>query len=108
MAAIQPVSDSTFQQSVLSADGPVLVDFWAGWCSPCKQLAPIVEELAAEYAGRIGFFSMDIDANAQTPMEYGIMSIPTLLVFKGGQVVKGITGARPKAAIARELEAVLA
>jgi thioredoxin 1 len=107
MAAVQPVTDATFAELVLQSSTPVLVDFWASWCAPCRQVAPIVEELAGEYAGRVTFYSIDIDANSQTPMDYGIMSIPTLLVFKGGQVVTAIQGARPKNAIAREIDSVL-
>ncbi|MDR3070306.1 MAG: thioredoxin [Propionibacteriaceae bacterium] len=103
MAAVQPVSDATFEELVLKSNTPVLVDFWAGWCSPCKQVAPIVEELAGQYAGQVTFYSMDIDANGETPMNYGIMSIPTLLVFSGGQVVKTISGARPKKRLGKQI-----
>ncbi|MDR1790780.1 MAG: thioredoxin [Propionibacteriaceae bacterium] len=107
MATIQPVSDATFEALVLQSASPVLVDFWAAWCSPCKQLAPIVEELAGEYAGKVTFLSMDIDANDATPMNLGISSIPTLILFKDGAPAKVLVGAKPKGAIARELDAVL-
>ena len=91
-----PVDDSNFQSEVLSADKPVLVDFWAIWCGPCKMIAPIVEELAGEYDGKLKVAKMDVDANPRTAMQYGIRSIPTLMVFKGGQVVEQIIGAVPK------------
>ena len=91
-----PVDDSNFQNEVLGSDKPVLVDFWAIWCGPCKMIAPIVEELAKEYDGKLKVTKMDVDANPRTAMQYGIRSIPTLMVFKGGQVVEQIIGAVPK------------
>lgn len=90
------VNDANFQNEVLSADKPVLVDFWAVWCGPCKMIAPIVEELAAEYDGKLKVTKMDVDANPRTAMQYGIRSIPTLMVFKSGEVVEQIVGAIPK------------
>ncbi len=90
------VDDANFQAEVLSSDKPVLVDFWAIWCGPCKMIAPIVEELAGEYDGKLKVAKMDVDANPRTAMQYGIRSIPTLLIFKGGQVVEQIVGAVPK------------
>lgn len=95
MTPIQ-VNDSSFQTEVINADKPVLVDFWAIWCGPCKMIAPIVEELAKEYDGKLKVTKMDVDANPRTAMQFGIRSIPTLLVFKGGQVVEQIIGAVPK------------
>ena len=91
-----PVDDSNFQNEVLSSDKPVLVDFWAIWCGPCKMIAPIVEELAKDYDGKLKVAKMDVDANPRTAMQFGIRSIPTLMIFKGGQVVEQIIGAVPK------------
>lgn len=90
------VDDANFQNEVLQSDKPVLVDFWAIWCGPCKMIAPIVEELAKEYNSKLKVAKMDVDANPRTAMQYGIRSIPTLMVFKGGQVVEQIIGAVPK------------
>lgn len=101
------VTDATFDAEVLQADGPVLVDFWAEWCVPCKRMAPILEELAAEHGDKLKVVKLDTDANTATAAKYGITSIPTLNVYSGGEVVKSITGAKPKPLLVRELEEYL-
>ncbi len=90
------VTDANFESEVLKSEQPVLVDFWAEWCGPCRMVAPIVEELAKEYNGTLKVGKMDVDSNPQVSMQYGIRSIPTLLVFKGGRVVEQVVGAVPK------------
>lgn len=102
------VTDAEFSKTVLESNLPVLVDFWAAWCGPCRMIAPFVEEIARDYAGKAVVAKMDTDANPQTPMNYGIMGIPTLIIFKDGREADRIVGAVPKAMITRKLEAVLA
>ncbi|MBI3580050.1 MAG: thioredoxin [Ignavibacteriales bacterium] len=97
------VTDNNFQAEVLKSDKPVLVDFWAEWCGPCKMVAPVVEELAKEYDGKLKVGKMDVDSNQATSMQFGIRSIPTLLIFKGGVVVDQIVGAVPKSKLAEKL-----
>lgn len=94
--AIVTLSDSTFEQEVLQSQTPVLVDFWATWCGPCMRIAPIVEELAAENAGKLKVCKVDVDENQQAAIDYGVQSIPTLILFKGGEVAERIVGAVPK------------
>jgi thioredoxin 1 len=101
--AIHVVTDSNFDQDVLKSETPVLVDFWAAWCGPCRAIAPIVDELAHEYQGKVKVAKMDVDANGATPMRYKVTGIPTLLVFKGGVVVEQLVGYRPKEAIQQAL-----
>ena len=96
MAEITDVTDASFESEVLKSDTPVLVDFWAEWCAPCRAIAPIVKEIADDMAGKIKVVKVNIDESPQTPGTYGIRSIPTVLVFKDGQVVSQLTGARPK------------
>ena len=107
MSKPAPVDDSTFEQMVLKAKKPVLVDFWAVWCKPCLAVAPILEELANEYDSKINFVKLDVDHSPKTPASYGIMSIPTLLIFKNGQPVSHIVGLRPKGELKRNLDAAL-
>jgi thioredoxin 1 len=101
------IDDSSFAQRVLEAKQPVLVDFWATWCRPCQMVAPIVDELAKEFDGRVSFFKIDIDQNPKTPAKYNVMSIPTLLLFKQGKPVSHVVGFRPKAELKRMIEAAL-
>ncbi len=100
-------SDSNFEQEVLKSDTPVLVDFWAEWCGPCKTIGPVVEELAGEYAGKAKIGKVNVDDNPQTSMKYQIRSIPALLIFKNGEVVDQIVGAVPKATLKKQLDAQL-
>lgn len=102
------VTDSTFEQEVLHSSQPVLVDFWAVWCGPCRAVAPIVEELAGDYEGRLKVMKLDVDDNPQTAVAYGVQSIPTLLVFKDGKPAERIVGAVPKKVIVDKLQSVMA
>ena len=101
------VDDATFDQQVLKSKTPVLVDFWAPWCRPCIMTAPVLEELASEYAGRLTFAKLDVDQNAKTAAKYGIMSIPNLIIFKDGKPVSQIVGYKPKAELKQALDAIL-
>lgn len=101
-------TDDNFDADVIKSDVPVLVDFWAPWCGPCKQIAPVIEDIAGEYDGKIKVGKMNTDENQQVPATYGVMSIPTLLIFKSGEVSERIVGAQSKQAITEKINAVLA
>ena len=107
MADVQQVSDESFDREVLKADLPVLIDFWAPWCGPCKAIAPVVEELAKEYAGKLKVVKMNVDDNPQTPSKYGVRGIPNLILFKGGEVRDQIVGAVPKAQLVKAVTQVV-
>ena len=107
MADIQQVSDSSFDGDVLKAAVPVLIDFWAPWCGPCRAIAPIVEELAGEYDGKLKIVKMNVDDNPQTPAQYGVRGIPNLILFKGGEVKQQIVGAVPKAHLVKAIDDVV-
>jgi thioredoxin 1 len=107
-AHTKATTDATFDADVLNSDKPVLVDFWAEWCGPCKMVAPVLEEIAAEHGDKIQIVKLNIDENPETARNYQVMSIPTMSVFVGGKVDKSIVGAKPKAALLRDLQGYLA
>jgi thioredoxin 1 len=108
MSNAQPVTDAEWETEVLQSDTPVLVDFWAEWCGPCRMVGPVVEEIAGEKAGSLKVLKLNVDDNPQTARTYKVMSIPTLMVFKGGQEAKRIVGAKGKAQLLSEVEPFLA
>jgi thioredoxin 1 len=107
VGAIQSVTDNEFETNVLKADKPVLVDFWAEWCGPCRQVAPILEEIANEHGEKLTIMKMNVDENPQTPAQYRVTGIPAMAVFTGGELQKMIVGAKPKAALLNDLGDVI-
>ena len=105
--ALVTITDENFEEEVIKSDKPVLIDFWATWCGPCRMIAPIVEEMAKEYEGKAKIGKLDVDSNQQTSIKYGVRSIPTLLLFKDGALKDTIIGAVPKAHLVQKLEAVI-
>ena len=107
MGSASEVTKDTFEQEALKSDVPVLVDFWAPWCGPCRMLAPIVEELGADYAGRLKVLKVNTDENSSLASEYGIRGIPTLIIFKDGKEVERVVGVQPKKALAEKVDAAI-
>ncbi len=107
MSNAEPVTDASFKQDVLDSEIPVLVDFWAPWCGPCRMVAPVVDEIAEQYAGQLKVVKLNTDENSAIASQYGIRSIPTLMIFKGGQKVDMVVGAVPKTTLASTLEKYL-
>ena len=106
MSAAKDVTDATFASVVLTSSRPIVVDFWADWCAPCKQLSPILDELAKTYDGQIDFVKIDTNANPAVPSKYGVLRLPTVLVFQNGEIVKQFTGAVPKLQLRKALDEV--
>ena len=107
MGATKVVTDATFASDVLQSDKPVLVDFWAEWCVPCKKVDPLLNEIAAEMGDKVQIVSINIDENPETTRAYRVMSVPTLTIFKGGEAVNSVTGAKPKSALVNFIESAL-
>lgn len=107
MGNVREVNDNSFEQEVLKSDLPVLIDFWAPWCAPCRAIAPAVEELATDYAGRLKVVKMNVDDNPRTPTQYGVRGIPNLILFRSGQVAEQIVGAVPKAQLQKAVDRAL-
>ena len=107
MASVLPVADASFDREVLQSPTPVLIDFWAPWCAPCRAIAPVVEEIAQEYAGKLKVLKMNVDDNPETPSRYGVRGIPNLILFQGGQVKEQIVGAVPKSQLVKAISAIV-
>ncbi len=107
MASVQAVADDSFEREVLQSPTPVLIDFWAPWCAPCRAIAPVVEEIALEYTGRLKVLKMNVDDNPRTPSRYGVRGIPNLILFKAGEVKEQIVGAVPKAQLVKAISTVV-
>lgn len=107
MGAVQDVTDATFGDVVLKSSKPVLVDYWADWCAPCRQLSPIIEELATQYGDKVSFTKIDTNSNPQTATDQGVLGLPTIQIFVGGQVVKAFQGGKTKATLLKALEEYL-
>jgi len=103
MSEVNEVTDATFDQLVVQSTKPVMVDYWADWCGPCKQLSPIVDELARQYGDQVSFYKIDTNSNPDTPARYGVMGLPTLQIWSGGQIVNALTGAKSKSALIKAL-----
>ncbi len=107
MSQVQAVSDDSFERDVLQSATPVLIDFWAPWCAPCRAIGPVVEEIASEYAGKLKVVKMNVDDNPRTPSKYGVRGIPNLIVFQGGEVKEQIVGAVPKTQLVKAISRVV-
>ncbi|MCA0293763.1 MAG: thioredoxin [Actinobacteria bacterium] len=107
MANVADVTDATFSELVLKSTKPVVIDYWADWCAPCKQLSPIIDELARDYGDKVTFLKLDTNENTQVPTQQGVLGLPTIQVFVGGEVVKSLTGAKPKSVLLRAIEEYL-
>lgn len=107
MSNVADVTDATFNDLVLKSSKPVLIDYWADWCAPCKQLSPIIDELARDHGDKVTFLKMDTNTSTQVPTQQGVLGLPTIQVFVGGEVVKSFTGAKPKSVLLKALEEYL-